>query len=330
MEKNFFKIAKLTWDILVLFIIVFIFLLFHTFGVEGAVRWPFAGIVLLVVPGYSLLCMILPRDDKISPFLRIVFSITISIALIPIQGLILNNKFDLREDTVILSSLSVGLILLTASLIIRLKIKDPFRPPDPSQLWTIAFGRFEKYPKKDRIIAAVIAIMVVVAGGVLISNVIDPDLEPTTDFYILSPERTLNNYTTNFTLGEGTTLWIGLSNHEGKDISYTVEIWYVNFTMDDDLVSVESMLYHGSIHQTLESTDIPVQDDYTSQWEKEFYYEPNKTGEYRIWFFLYLQDIEEGYVSGMDYADTAAIEKVTDAVNGEMSDLYLDINVVAS
>jgi len=48
--------------------------------------------------------------------------------------------------------------------------------------------------------------------------------EPFTEFYILGPEGTAENYPTEYVLGESGTLIVGIINHEQKSANYTMEV----------------------------------------------------------------------------------------------------------
>ncbi|WP_440946775.1 DUF1616 domain-containing protein [Methanosarcina sp. T3] len=48
--------------------------------------------------------------------------------------------------------------------------------------------------------------------------------EPFTEFYILGPEGTAENYPTEYVLGESGTVIVRITNHEQKPVNYTMEI----------------------------------------------------------------------------------------------------------
>lgn len=48
--------------------------------------------------------------------------------------------------------------------------------------------------------------------------------EPFTEFYILGPEGTAENYPTDYVLGESGTVIVGVVNHEQKHVNYTMEV----------------------------------------------------------------------------------------------------------
>nr|WP_268767882.1 DUF1616 domain-containing protein [Methanosarcina sp. 1.H.T.1A.1] len=48
--------------------------------------------------------------------------------------------------------------------------------------------------------------------------------KPFTEFYILGPEGTAENYPTDYVLGENGTVIVGIVNHEQKPVNYTMEV----------------------------------------------------------------------------------------------------------
>ncbi len=55
--------------------------------------------------------------------------------------------------------------------------------------------------------------------------------EPLTEFYILGPEGTAENYPTEYVLGESGTVIVGIINHEQKPVNYTLEVKLENTSL---------------------------------------------------------------------------------------------------
>jgi uncharacterized membrane protein len=55
--------------------------------------------------------------------------------------------------------------------------------------------------------------------------------EPSTEFYILGPDGTAENYPTDYVLGENRTIIIGIINHEQKPVNYTMEVRLENTSL---------------------------------------------------------------------------------------------------
>lgn len=57
---------------------------------HGALRIFLGVLFLLFFPGYTLLAALFPRKDSLDPFERVALSFVLSIAVVPLLGLILN------------------------------------------------------------------------------------------------------------------------------------------------------------------------------------------------------------------------------------------------
>jgi hypothetical protein len=55
--------------------------------------------------------------------------------------------------------------------------------------------------------------------------------EPFTEFYILGPDGTAENYPTDYVLGENGTVIVGITNHEQKPVNYTMEVRLENTSL---------------------------------------------------------------------------------------------------
>ncbi|MDY0128588.1 MAG: DUF1616 domain-containing protein [Methanosarcina vacuolata] len=74
-------------------------------------------------------------------------------------------------------------------------------------------------------------------------------MEPFTEFYILGPDGTAENYPTDYVLGDNGTIIVAVINHEQKPVNYTMEV-------------------------RLENTSLPLPDD-----QKNIYIRDNETWE---------------------------------------------------
>jgi uncharacterized membrane protein len=85
--------------------------------VFAALRVVFGSLFTLFLPGYSLIEALYPRGGELSPLERLALSIGLSLALVPLLGLLLNYTpwgIRLNPTLAALSTLTLGL-LLTAS-----------------------------------------------------------------------------------------------------------------------------------------------------------------------------------------------------------------------
>jgi hypothetical protein len=82
----------------------------------AASRIVFGSLFTLFLPGYSLIEALYPREDELSPLERLALSIGLSLALVPLVGLVLNyTPWGIRLDPTMaaLSTLTLALLLVS-------------------------------------------------------------------------------------------------------------------------------------------------------------------------------------------------------------------------
>jgi uncharacterized membrane protein len=80
------------------------------------VRYVLGSMFVLFIPGYSLIETLYPRESDLTPLERLALSIGLSLALVPLVGLILNyTPWGIRLNPIIISLTLLTLSLLTTS-----------------------------------------------------------------------------------------------------------------------------------------------------------------------------------------------------------------------
>jgi len=83
----------------------------------AALRIIFSSLFTLFLPGYSLIEALYPRGDELTPLERLALSIGLSLALVPLVGLLLNYTpwgIRLNPTLAMLSTLTLSLLLVSA------------------------------------------------------------------------------------------------------------------------------------------------------------------------------------------------------------------------
>jgi len=83
----------------------------------AVLRMVLGSLFTLFLPGYSLIEVLYPREDELSPLERLALSLGLSLALVPLVGLLLNyTPWGIRLDPVMaaLSMLTLALLLVSA------------------------------------------------------------------------------------------------------------------------------------------------------------------------------------------------------------------------
>jgi uncharacterized membrane protein len=196
---------------------------------SGSFLRTYLGILMvLLLPGYALTGAIFPAKNDLEGIERAVVSLGLSIAVVPIMGLVLNyTDWGIREIP-ILTAISVFTLLMCAVAYYRRRLLPETEVFDIQ--FKAAFSDMTADIKKsgsaiDRFLA-IFLILSVIASVVSLAYIIGTPKEGEhfTEFYILGPNRTADNYQTDFIQGEKGTVYVGIINHEYRPVDYTLDV----------------------------------------------------------------------------------------------------------
>ncbi|WP_435349125.1 DUF1616 domain-containing protein [Haloarchaeobius sp. HRN-SO-5] len=270
---------------------------------------------VLFLPGYVLIAALFPErgdspvndesggwDDGdvtatgevsgIDGIERVALSFGLSIALVPLVGLVLNfTPFGIRLTPIVasLDLLVLGLVVVAARRRLALDADERFVVPFRTWYGDLRRELFEPTSRADAVLNVVLVISVLLATSSVFYAVAMPTSgEEFTEFYVLTEDEdsdlVADGYPTNFTAGEAQPVVVGVQNHEGETVRYTVvtEVQRVELVDNGTNVSV------------LEATELDryrteVAPNGTSLQNVSL--QPNVTGErLRIAFLLYEGD----------------------------------------
>jgi len=209
-------IASILWTVILLFLIVF--------NVKGAIRIIFGLPFVIFIPGYLFIFLLFPSNEEIDIIERIALSFGLSIAIVPLVGLILNyTPWGIRLESVA-TSLSILVFILATFAVIR------WHGLEPSKRFIISFEINLPENKVDKILTISLIFAIILSLILLIYVITMPrEGEKFTEFYILGPSGKAEDYPTNISSNETEKVIIGIANHEGKTINYTVETWLIKY-----------------------------------------------------------------------------------------------------
>ncbi len=185
--------------------------------------------LVLFLPGYALIALLFPTKTGLEGIERAALSVGTSVAVVPLIGLVLNNtSFGIREMP-LLASLSVFIILTCAAAYVRrrklpedkafgVSFKDSAR-----SLLVEGLGKTGSSTEKTLRVFLAISVLALV-GSIVYVTIVPQEQEPFTEFYILGPDGTANNYTTEYVQGDSGTVIIGITNHEHRTMDYTMDV----------------------------------------------------------------------------------------------------------
>lgn len=230
-------------------------------GTPGAVLQVVFGIpFVLLAPGYVVVAALFPErserpaDDEldrgifdrirtgISASERALLSVWLSIAIVPLLGLVVNFlPVDIRPATVLSA---VGVFVLAGTAVAAVRRWE--RPPD--ERFEVRYARpnveIDLAPSRTDLVLNLLLVGAVVLAVASVSYaVVVPDQQQSfTEFYLLSENETgellANEYPEEFQRGQGKPMTVGINNHEGEAMNYTVIAVLERVTVENDTARV--------------------------------------------------------------------------------------------
>jgi len=282
---------------------------------------------LLFIPGYVLLSALFPTKKTIKGIdgmERIALSFALSLAIVPLLGLILNyTPWGIRLETILLS-LFLFITIVSIFAFIRWKTTDP----EKRFILTFELSLPETKNRLDTALIIILGISILIAFATIIYVITTPkNGEPFTEFYLLGPTGKATEYPRNLIIGENASVVIGLANHEYKNINYSIEIWLINQTTDynQSTHTNETIYFHmwfmDKITLELNHT-IANEKIWKMQWEYNYTFQIKRKGNYELTFLLFTTPTDE-YIRYEDYKSIAK-QKIDNAYERT----YLELNVI--
>ena len=239
----------------------------------------------------------------------------ISIVIVPLIGLALNyTPWGIKIETILISVFIFIIIIGVVAIYRWIKTK-------PEERFTITFNIsfLKSKVKPDRLINSILVVFIVIILILLAYAIVIPKTgEQFTDFYILGHQGIAEDYPTYLTAGENTSLILGVANHEGQTIEYTIEVWLINQTKFYNETTKKNetvynyMWFIDKIVIILNGTPADIDKLLEPQWEYNYTFAINKTGENLKLQFLLFKDITEDYKQNENYHNIAE-EKINNA-----------------
>jgi len=241
---------------------------------ETPLRIVFGLPMVLFLPGYALIAALFPKKDDLDAIERIALSFGLSIAMVPLIGLILNyTPWGIRLvpsfGALYFFTLAMALIAIHR----RESLGDDAFRVDFRQMYESLKDEMvsEQDSKLDRALSLILIFMILASVVTLVYVVITPKQgEQFTEFYILGPEGMADNYDTQLVSGESIDVIVGIVNHEYEVVNYSLGIRIDN----------------GSLEVPDAAAQIPLEHNET--WEQRISYTPEITGdEMKLQYLLF-------------------------------------------
>ncbi|ACL16184.1 DUF1616 domain-containing protein [Methanosphaerula palustris] len=266
---------------------------------ESFVRVIFSLPMVLFIPGYILIASLFPGARDLDGIIRIILSFGISIAIIPLLGLGLSYTpwgIHLTPMMICISLLTICLCLIAHYRRAKLPQEERLTLPLGALRQKLSADLFieGENSRIDRVISIILVIAVVAAVVTVIFAVALPkEGEKFTGFFILGDDQKIADYPKDLTVGENTSLFIGITNHEYRPITYTVETYLVNMTLNEStnrstLVAMDRLdRFNVSVSHN-ETRILP------------YNISPEKDGYNQVEFLLFNESLPDDTVEGLD------------------------------
>jgi len=232
----------------------------------GNLRIVVSVIVLLFVPGYTLLAALFPKRGTIRTAERIALSLGLSLAIVPVIGLSLHfTPWGLAINSVLVA---VTIFVLLASGISW--YRDSRLPAEGRLSFRISLSMpgWHQLGKMDKALSVGLALVLSLLTAVVAYAAFTPNKgENFTEFYILDAQGTTNHYPEKVAYSEPVTILAGVVSHEDIATDYIVE------------AKVD-----GVLATTRETGNLAR----GQQWQEEISFVPQNTGNgQKVEFWLY-------------------------------------------
>jgi len=254
--------------------------------------------IVLFIPGYCLFAALFPKEGDIELIERIAFSFGLSIAIVPLVGFGLNfTSWGIRLDPIVISLTIFTLVMVVCAYYRRaiLPIEERFTLPFSEIAGSV---RKQLFPagntRVDRLLSITLILVILIAITTTIYVFTVPkEGEQYTEFFILGENRTTARYPDLINTSQNYPIYIGLKNHENRDITYTIETWLIRteFNNVTNTSSIREMDPNDRLFITLSRNETKI---------IPYNLSVRKTGYNRVEFLLFNKIVPGFEVAGND------------------------------
>ena len=253
---------------------------------------------ILFLPGYCLIAAVFPKEGDIDLIERIALSFGLSIAVVPLIGLGLNfTPWGIRLDPIVISLTVFSLVMILVAHYRRslLPPEKRFRFPFSEITGTLRNAMFpEGGSRVDRFLTVVLIFAILIAVITTVYVIAVPkEGERFTEFFILGEKQKAADYPDRITVGQNYPLYIGVGNHEYRNVTYTIETWgmfmeFDSVTNTSRILAMDPLWRHSFTLAHNETMNIP------------YNLSVEKTGYNRVEFLLFNETVPGPEISSRD------------------------------
>jgi len=270
MTKNFLNKVDLVTTILLP--LLFILLVSVPYLQQTSIRTIIGFLLIIFLPGYSLIATLFPRNDDLGWIERVTLSFGMSIAIVTLLGFVLNyTPFGIRFAPLlfVLSTFTISLSLIACIRRLKLPAEERLRVPFERLKFNLGQSVL------DKVLSIVLIASIIGSSATLTYIMVKPKMgERFTEFYLLGQNGTASYFPTDLKVGEEGKVIIGIVNYEYENINYRLEVSFNG-----------SLIYEKQIF-LIEN----------EKWESPFTFKATEKGEnLKLGFILYKDQQKEAY-----------------------------------
>lgn len=309
-----------------------VLVLLALFNVDNSLRLILGGLFILFIPGYVLVFALFPfkkHRKGISVVERIALSLGMSVAIVPLFGLGLNfSPWGIRL---------VPLLLVLCLFIFSVGSIALYRwfTTIPAERFCISLDmslpRFEN--RLSAALTLLLVTLIIISVTLLLYVIIVPKVgEKYTEFYVLDSNGKADQYPQNLSRGENdsvnASVILGISNHEYRKITYTVEVWLIeentsfNAYENYSKTVIDHMWFVDEITIELNHMPVNIENPWEPQWEENYSFSLYRVGSFKLAFLLFTTPTEH-YTLNKDYQDAA-----DQIINTAYREIHLWVTIV--
>ena len=292
---------------------------------------------VLFVPGYALIAALFPengaeavddqdvedeapslRERGIDGIERVALSFGLSIAVVPLIGLVLNfTPWGIRLLPIMVAVSGFTVVAVAVAAQRRWELPEDERFSVPYRAW-VASARSELFEPETRADAALNVLLVLsivlAASSVGYAVMVPKEGEQFTELYLLTENESgslvADDYPSEFELGERKPVVIGVGNQEHEPMNYTVvvELQRVEFQSTGNNSTQVNVLEREELRR------FSPQLAHNQTWHRQYSIEPTFTGKrLRLAFLLYKGNTPPNPGEGTPYRNSHLWVNVTNA-----------------
>lgn len=229
----------------------------------NALRIVFGLPFVLFLPGYSLVSALWAKKSELDGLERVALSLGLSMAIVPLVGLGLNyTPWGITLISIVITMYCLILVLIGITWFRRTKLSIEERFTLRLDLF---YDKMAKLSSSDKLIALMVAIVLVIGAGLLIYIAMNPPREKYTELYLLDENGTIDDHPSSLEVNESASIIIVVVCHEQESTDYS---------------TVVKLVPQSGANRTLNEYNFSL--DNGEKWSETFNFSVNESGNFKL------------------------------------------------